>query len=354
MDDRHVNEVHLVMNDQRAMTVSVAELPGGDNVIYTAHLTRVVDRLSKVYSGFNSSDVSKSNPIQTKDYIVNKITCTISDRVSVNEVVVTNLKEEWNRTIIELKCNLHCLDGFKNEVCSDLKKHDAADDRMDLNTGRDCCAANFLYGLSKMKTKGNMDIDGFQTFLHKNGIRPSEIPRFVGNRWNLLFYMSGLVIKYQSKFFYYLFNWCKLKNSKARDNLKWGINNAHLLKQFRALGFISKVCTTPWMKLFYSNKDRLSNVAMVPHMKLFAANLDEYIANPKSLTTTTIDAFDDTIEVDDTLTALRVGDWCEEMDFLAGLILQAIHKVLHRQCERYAFCKNYFQKLLYHKTCLFI
>ena len=87
MDDRHVNEVHLVMNDQRAMTVSVAELPGGDNVIYTAHLTRVVDRLSKVYSAFNSSDVSKSNPIQTKDYIVNKITCTISDRVSVNEVV---------------------------------------------------------------------------------------------------------------------------------------------------------------------------------------------------------------------------------------------------------------------------
>ena len=49
--------------------------------------------------------------------------------------------------------------------------------------GNDCCAANFLYDMSKMRYKqGRGDPSGFKLFMRFEKIKPGMIVRYVGYR----------------------------------------------------------------------------------------------------------------------------------------------------------------------------
>ena len=111
---------------------------------YVAHITSVIDRMATVYSSFHGSE-----PAVVKAAIICRVNSTMRDRVNVNSAVVRELKEQWGRDLVELNCNLHPLDGFANEIKNALKKLDG--DMGMPNTGRDCCASNFLYTLSKLR-----------------------------------------------------------------------------------------------------------------------------------------------------------------------------------------------------------
>ena len=109
-------------------------------------MTSVVDKMATVYSKFHTVNVK-----QVKQDIIDRIDCTISDLCPVNHVVVEKLKEEWKKYLHELKCNLHPLDGFSKGVRDGLKTLDGEYEMQKL-VGQDCCVANFLHALSKMKT----------------------------------------------------------------------------------------------------------------------------------------------------------------------------------------------------------
>ena len=126
--------------------------------------------MAHIYSDYKGLD-----PVGIKGTIIGRIGSTCSDRASVNSVVVRELRHLWNVDLIELHCNLHPLDSFASKIRSGLKELDTAWDLR--TTGRDCCAANFLYSLSKLRIKETGDPAGFTSWLVENGIPPSKIMR---------------------------------------------------------------------------------------------------------------------------------------------------------------------------------
>ena len=84
------------------------------------------------------------------------------------------------------------------------------------------------------------------------------IVRYVGNRFHVLFYLSGIFFELKDKFFNYLQNMC-LNNTTLRTSLIKDLQNNIMLIQLRVLGLIGKVITGPWMKMFYCNNRGRSN-----------------------------------------------------------------------------------------------
>lgn len=69
----------------------------------------------------------------------------------MNHCVVQRLGMMFDSELLELKCNLHPLDGLVNAARQALRKIDLEHEVQSTTFGRDCQAANFIYGLSKMR-----------------------------------------------------------------------------------------------------------------------------------------------------------------------------------------------------------
>ena len=77
------------------------------------------------------------------------------------------------------------------------------------------------------RNKATGDPACFTAFLEKHGVSQSEVPRFVGNRWNIMFKMSHTLIKRQTTFQTYLEKFCK--KDAIRKDLVWGIKGVGLV-----------------------------------------------------------------------------------------------------------------------------
>ena len=65
--------------------------------------------------------------------------------------------------LLELKCNVHLLDGTSNKIRSTLKVYDN-DNAIQSRTFGSDCVANVIYGLTKMWFKqGTGDSSGFKS-----------------------------------------------------------------------------------------------------------------------------------------------------------------------------------------------
>ena len=323
---KHLNEIHI-QTESKTFTVSVQELPGGKTVEYVAHITSVINRMAELYGAYRGLDA-----VAVKEQIISKIRSTMSDRASVNSCVVRELRQLWSIDLVELHCNLHPLDSFSSQIRSSLKNLDS---EWSLNvTGRDCCVANFLYCLSKLRIKEKGDPAGFSTFLRKHGVSPRKILRYVGNRWNVLFKMSATVLEHQSLIQLYLDKYCR-NSGQLRNDLLWAISNESVLIQMRALALIGRLITTPWVELFYGNKDKLSNLECIPQLKKFSENLTSMVHDPSLLLTSPNDIFGRSLRNDPLLLWLQDSLPSEKLMRCLKDMLSSIDKVTNRQLERY-------------------
>ena len=120
----------------------------------------------------------------------------MSDRVSVNHCVWLKLEELFQHTLLELKCNVHPLDGISNKIRSTLKVYDNDNGIQSFTFGSDCAVANVIYGLTKMRFKqGTGDPSGFKHFLRCENVKPGTVIRYVGNRFNVLFYLAETFLR---------------------------------------------------------------------------------------------------------------------------------------------------------------
>ena len=71
------------------------------------------------------------------------------DCCKVNSSTVRELKVLWHKELTELNCNLHPIDSFSSRCKAALKAIDSGWGHP--KTGRECCASNFLQGLSKLR-----------------------------------------------------------------------------------------------------------------------------------------------------------------------------------------------------------
>ena len=89
----------------------------------------------------------------------------MSDRVSVNHCVWLKLEELFQHTLLELKCNVHPLDGISNVYDND-------NGIQSCTFGSDCAVALSTFCVVKMLSHAGTVI------------------RYVGNRFNVLFWLE--------------------------------------------------------------------------------------------------------------------------------------------------------------------
>ena len=63
------------------------------------------------------------------------------------------LEHDLDKQLLELKCNVHPLDGFAKKCRDVLKTYDSEKETKSDTFRREGCAVNFAYGMTKMRYK---------------------------------------------------------------------------------------------------------------------------------------------------------------------------------------------------------
>ena len=148
-----------------------------------------------------------------------------------------------------------------------LKEYDTEKETRSDTFGREGCAVNFVYSMTKMHYKqGKWDPVGFKQFMRQENIMPGTIVRYVGNRLHVLFHLAGIFFFLRGKLLHYLKYICNNRTS-LRTALKKDLENDTIVVQLRALGLLGKLISGPSMQRFYANKDHLTNLEIIPIVK---------------------------------------------------------------------------------------
>ena len=119
--DHHLNEVHLSSSSQPQGTIllGLGDLPGGKAVDYHNNIVQGFEDLAETASMYTQ---------RPQEEILNSLTSSISgvvtDRCVVNHAVVKQLEDSWKHQLVEMKCNVHPLDGVAKSANTALKKFD--------------------------------------------------------------------------------------------------------------------------------------------------------------------------------------------------------------------------------------
>ena len=335
LDASHINEVHILLpgDPPKGLVLQISCLAGGTAVDYVNHISESINDTVETYSLFNNVD-----PQDCQKIVISKLKNTLSDRVAVNHCVRLQLEENLNIKLLELKCNVHPLDGIAKEARNVLKKIDRTQEIESSVFGNDCRVANFIYGLSKMRYKqGTGDPKGFKLFLKKENIPCKTIVRYVGNRLHVLFHLAGIFYHLQTKLLDYLNNYCN-NCTTLRTALVKDLKNPSILLHLKVLGLLGKLLTGPWMVVLYGNKQNLTNLEVIPLVKACITNLKSVENDPKKLLRMKVDFFDQTLDTSEILLSLQSEiDDVTSPHFTSTVqsLIQGSVLVLERQLEAY-------------------
>ena len=155
---------------------------------------------------------------------------------AVNHCVVKKLEEDLNMELLELKCNVHPLDGISHKCRAILKE---VDKNLNIKTslfGKECEAANIIYNLSKMRYRqGKGDPKGFKSFLQLENIPLKYFVRYVGNRLHVLFHLADVIFTYKDTILYYLDKVCNNRTG-IRTGLISALSHSSIQLHLKALG----------------------------------------------------------------------------------------------------------------------
>ena len=130
----------------------------------------------------------------------------LSDRVAVNHCVLQSLQSALDTELLELKCNVHPLDGIAKKCNTSLKLYDTEHNIESSTFGRECCAVNFIYAMCKMRYKQEKgDPAGFKQFMTQENIKPGIIAWYVGNRFHVVIHLAGVFYYLQEKLLMYMY-----------------------------------------------------------------------------------------------------------------------------------------------------
>ena len=186
-----MNEVHIHFQDEApgGLSLQISTMPGGTTDDYYEHITTTVCDVVTTFAGYKREDIHN---LETG--VFHHIKNTISDRAAVNHCVVQNLEEDMNMELLELKCNVHPLDGITHKCRCILKE---VDTHLNIKTslfGKECKAANIVYNLSKMRYRQDKgDPMGFKSFLQLENIPLKYFVRYVGYMLHVLFHLADVI-----------------------------------------------------------------------------------------------------------------------------------------------------------------
>ena len=199
--------------------------------------------------------------------------------------------------------------------------------------GNDCCAANTILALHKLRYKaGKGDPAGFVAFLRSNGLPLSLFPRYRGNRLHVLFHIAGLLVHHQPLMLQFLKEGISCVG--LRPAICASLMNENIMAEFVVLGLLGKLLTGPWMHHFYtpasSNPHHLDAVNIVQEIttKLKAAT-------PASILQQQVDFFGHSLEGDEVFQSLRKYPVNNQFGPLLSACIDQIIVVIGRQYQSY-------------------
>lgn len=261
LDGSHINELHVCTGGNN-LAFSIEALSGGTTEDYARHVEEGLHDVSMSYSECFDMEMAEVTP-----KLQSSITNTMSDRVAVNHCVVRKLNENFGgRTVNELNCNVHPLDGIASSARKTLKAMEQQNNINGTLFGKDAATVNIIAALSKLRYKqGSGDPGSFKLYCRRNNIPLSLFPRYVGNRLHIMFHISASIYTLHESLLDLLTNSCPLQNG-LKDGLLKDLQNLSLLLNLRVLGVFGRLLTAPWMELFYGNKNKTTHLGMIPHM----------------------------------------------------------------------------------------
>ena len=251
------------------------------------------------------------------------------------------LQEKLDIELLELKCNVHPLDGLANCARKTLRELEKGVLQTGVSRvfGSDCKAANLIHTVSKMQYKdGKGDPAGFKTFLKKEGIPVGTILRYVGKILHVLFHMAEILYSFQDKLKEYLKHFCR-GPSELRNAMFQDMEIPMILLELQVLGLFGKYITGPWMSELYGNENNKSHLEVVLLLQNCVQSINIYKDEPLKMMTSETSAFGKPLKKDSVLDALHqpVANAQEEMVLQTVLTTMAkkANIVLSRQLEAY-------------------
>ncbi|KAK2144705.1 hypothetical protein NP493_4143g00000 [Ridgeia piscesae] len=123
--------------------------------------------------------------------------------------------------------------------------------------------------------QGKGDPSGFKFFMKKENISPGLIVRFVGNRLHVIFHLAGVFFFLRDLLQLYLDKYSR-NTTSLRTALQKDLRNEVIMMQLRCLGLMGKFLTGPWMREFYANTTKRTDLQMIPHMHKCMSSLKNY------------------------------------------------------------------------------
>ena len=164
-NEHHLNELHL-NTEEGAVMVGLGDLPGGTATDYRGHISQGFQDLAETASLF-----TKKPQEEILDSLTSSVSGVVTDRCVVNHAVVTQLEEIWKHHIIEMKCNVHPLDGVAASANKTLKQYEQDKCYKGKLFGNNSSAVNVIAAVSKLRFKnGKGDPRGLKDFLKRKSV----------------------------------------------------------------------------------------------------------------------------------------------------------------------------------------
>nr|XP_054756519.1 uncharacterized protein LOC129262428 [Lytechinus pictus] len=307
----HLTEVE-VASKEKTFLVGVSQQVGGAADEYVRTIEEACDAISP-------------------DILCNKTTNTMTDRCITNDSVDKKLEKEKNIHLNKFRCAMHPLDTIAKEVNKALKKMDDVHDRtrkMPFNKGGECNVQAFIRVGSKLfNSESCGDSTDLRSFLKGRG-HQKVLPRWVGNRFDILFSSAGLLYHIGPSIVEYFRTVTKPSNDLHRSFVNaWNDKNiCHL----RCLGLMGHLVTHPWMEA--ASQD-LNILEMNANYYSAVQVLERWAGNPSSLLRDQHTIFSSDPMRDDIFQSLVSPPYEDQMEEPMRGMLMAALEVTKRQLQ---------------------
>ena len=189
------------------------------------------------------------------------------------------------------------------------------------------------------------DPTSFKLFLDQKGFRFSELPRYVGNRLNILFVFGSRLYHRHSDLLEYMDSWWT-----TAENLKGAMMNdlihPEIIDNLQVLGLVDKYITGPWMRITYRRDgDSIHHISVVSKIKESVEVLLKASQEPKLLFGSDLDMFQNHLEMDEELLSLINDISSRVLEKIAGLC-SILAGVIEKQYSVYYFQHTFTEKEL--------
>ena len=119
INGEHINEIHISVSTvpPKSYVLSLRSIAGGTTEDYVSHICDAINSIITTYATYHRVDY-----LLAKSSIIKNLKNTLSDIVAVNHCEVQQLKTAFEIELLELKCNIHPLDGIAKKCTNILKR----------------------------------------------------------------------------------------------------------------------------------------------------------------------------------------------------------------------------------------